>query len=292
MGMNLACEIRALAHISRPYIGVVTNVGYAHLEAFASIDGIAAAKRELVEALPADGIAVLNADDPRVFRFSEVHRGRSIRFGFSESADIRACSMEPHATGTRFRVADVDFETALVGRHAVMNLLAAIAVAGIFGIPPAKLLDRVRTFTAGKMRGERLEHHGVVIWDDCYNSNPEAAQSMLDVLQDTSAQRRIAVLGEMLELGAASNGLHRQVGRYAAQRGIDFLIGVRGDAHAMIDAAVGAGLPESAAFFFEEADEAGEFVGRMARPGDAILFKGSRGVRVERALERLLSRDR
>ena len=115
---------------------------------------------------------------------------------------------------------------------------------------------------------------------------------MLDVLRDTPAQRRIAVLGEMLELGAASTGLHRQVGRYAAARGIDFLIGVRGDAHAMIDAAVGAGLSESAALFFEEADEAGEFVRRMTRPGDAILFKGSRGVRVERALERVLSRDR
>ena len=291
MGMNHAGEIRALAQISRPNIGVVTNVGYAHVEAFDSIDGVAAAKRELIEALPPDGIAVLNADDSRVCRFSQVHPGRAVTFGFSESADVRACSVESHATGTRFRVAGVDFETVLVGRHAVMNFLAAIAVAGIFGISPAKLVDAVRTFKPGKMRGERLEHDGVVIWNDCYNSNPEATQSMLDVLRDTPAQRRIAVLGEMLELGAASTGLHRQVGRYAAAQGIDFLIGVRGDAHAMIDAAVGAGLPESAALFFEEAGEAGDFVRRMARPGDAILFKGSRGVRVERALERVLSSD-
>jgi UDP-N-acetylmuramoyl-tripeptide--D-alanyl-D-alanine ligase len=289
MGMNHAGEIRALAAMARPEIGVVTNVGYAHVESFDSIDGIAAAKRELIEALSAGGIAVLNADDSRVVCFSEVHPGRSVTFGFSESADVRACSFEPHATGTRFRVAGVDFETGLVGRHAVMNLLAALAVAGLFGIPPAKLVDQVRTFATGKMRGERLDHDGIVIWNDCYNSNPEAAQSMLDVLGDTPAKRRIAVLGEMLELGAASGELHRQVGRYAAGRGIDLLIGVRGDAHAMIDAAVGAGLPESAAFFFEEAGDAGEFVRRMARPGDAILFKGSRGVRVERALERLLA---
>jgi len=112
---------------------------------------------------------------------------------------------------------------------------------------------------------------------------------MLDVLRQTPATRRIAVLGEMLELGHASDELHRQVGRYAAQQGIDFLIGVRGDARAMIDAAVGTGLPESAATFFEDAGEAGAFLRAMARPGDAILFKGSRGVRVERALERLLA---
>ncbi len=112
---------------------------------------------------------------------------------------------------------------------------------------------------------------------------------MLDVLHHTPAERRIAVLGEMLELGSASEELHRQVGRYAAERGIDFLIGVRGNARAMIDAAVGAGIPESAAIFFDDVSEAGSALREMARPGDAILFKGSRGVRVERALERLLA---
>jgi UDP-N-acetylmuramoyl-tripeptide--D-alanyl-D-alanine ligase len=155
-------------------------------------------------------------------------------------------------------------------------------------IAPDRLRDAVRTFTVGGMRGERLEHDGVVIWNDCYNANPEAMQSMIDVLQQTTAQRRIAVLGEMLELGHAGRELHRQVGRYAAQHGIDFLIGVRGSAHEMIDAAVGAGLPAKAAHFFEDPIEAGEFVRRMARPGDAILFKGSRGVKVEQALMRLL----
>jgi UDP-N-acetylmuramoyl-tripeptide--D-alanyl-D-alanine ligase len=169
-----------------------------------------------------------------------------------------------------------------------MNLLAAMAVAQVCGIPPEKLREPVRTFTVGKMRGERMEHKGLVIWNDCYNSNPEAARSMIDVLRATPAKRRIAVLGEMLELGSASDELHREVGRYAAQTGIDLLIGVRGHAHAMIDAAVGAGLPESAAYFFEDAGSAGEFLRQMVRPGDALLFKGSRGVAVERALERVL----
>jgi UDP-N-acetylmuramoyl-tripeptide--D-alanyl-D-alanine ligase len=138
------------------------------------------------------------------------------------------------------------------------------------------------------MRGERIEHEGMVIWNDCYNSNPDAARAMLDVLRQTPALRRIAVLGEMLELGSESGRLHEDIGRLAAGQGIDFLIGVRGNARAMIDAAVGAGLPESAAIFFDDAGEAGAFVSRMARPGDAILFKGSRGVRMERALEALV----
>ena len=285
MGMNHAGEIRELAGIAKPDVGVVTNVGYAHVEFFDSIEGVAAAKRELIEALPRDGVAVLNADDSRVARFREKHPGRSVTFGFSEGADVRATNFD----GSRFRAAGVDFEMGMAGRHAVLNLLAAIAVAGVFGIAPERLRDAVRSFTVGGMRGERLERDGMVIWNDCYNANPEAMQSMLDVLRETPARRHIAVLGEMLELGTAGPELHRQVGRYAAEQGIDLLIGVRGNAHEMVDAAVGAGLPAKAAHFFEDPAEAGEFVRREARPGDAILFKGSRGVRVEKALEKLLA---
>src|SRR5579871_1572044 len=289
MGMNHAGEIRDLAKIARPDIGVVTNVGFAHAEAFDSIEGVAAAKRELIEGLPRDGMAVLNADDARVRRFADTHPGRSVTFGFSEHADVRCEALEPRGGATRFRVCGVEFETTLPGRHAVMNLLAGIAVAGILGIEAAKLTGAVRSFSVGKMRGERLERNGVVIWNDCYNSNPDAARAMLDVLRQTPAERRLAVLGEMLELGRASRELHEQLGRYAVERGIDFLIGVRGDARAMIDAAVGAGLPESAALFFEDAGEAGAWVRQLARPGDAVLVKGSRSVRMERALERLLA---
>ena len=288
LGMNHAGEIRRLAAIARPDVGVVTNVGYAHVENFDSIDGVAAAKRELIESLPPDGVAVLNADDPRVAGFREVYSGQTVTFGLSESADVRACQVDYGAGGSRFRALGVNFETALPGRHAVLNLLAAIAVARVFGIAPEKLVDPVRTFSVGKMRGEKLEHNGIVIWNDCYNSNPEAARSMIDVLRDTPARRRIAVLGEMLELGNAARELHRELGRYVANQGIDFLIGVHGEAHAMVGAAVGAGFPESAANFFEEAADAGDFVRGIAQPGDAVLFKGSRGVAVERGLERLL----
>ena len=289
MGMNHAGEIRELAAIARPEMGVVTNVGYAHVEFFESIDGVAAAKRELIEGLPRDGVAVLNADDARVLRFRDGHPGRSVTFGFSADADVRAETAVFRTDGTRFRVAGVDYETGLVGRHAVMNLLAAIAVAREFGIPAERLQDPVRSFAVGKMRGERLEHRGILVWNDCYNSNPEAAQSMIDVLAASPATRRIAVLGEMLELGHAAEQLHRQVGKYAAEHRVDLLIGVQGAARHMVDAAIAAGLPASAAHFFKEAGEAGDFARQAADAGNAILFKGSRGVHVERALERFLA---
>jgi UDP-N-acetylmuramoyl-tripeptide--D-alanyl-D-alanine ligase len=289
MGMNHAGEIRALAGIAQPQVGVVTNVGYAHVEFFDSIEGVAAAKRELIEALPRDGVAVLNADDPRVARFREVHPGRSVTFGFSEAADVRAEPVAFGAHGARFRALGVDYETGLTGRHAVMNLLAAIAVATEFGAAPEDLRHAVRTFTVGKMRGEKLEHHGIQVWNDCYNSNPEAAESMIDVLRGTPARRRIAVLGEMLELGDAADKLHRRIGRYAAEHGVDVLVGVHGSARAMVEEARGAGLRNGTAVFFEDPADAGEFAREAAREGDAILFKGSRGVRVERALERFLA---
>jgi UDP-N-acetylmuramoyl-tripeptide--D-alanyl-D-alanine ligase len=288
MGMNHAGEIRALARIASPDVGVITNVGYAHVENFDSIEGVARAKRELIEGLTPRGTAVLNADDTRVARFRDVHGGPVLTYGFSDGAQVRAERAEYLPGGMRFRVDGVDFESGVTGRHAVMNFLAAIAAARVFGIPPERLRDAVRTFTVANMRGERLERDGMVVWNDCYNSNPEASRSMLDVLRAAPAARRIAVLGEMLELGAASPELHRAIGRYAAEQGIDVLVGVRGQARALVEAAVAAGLPAAGAHFFEDPADAGAFVRQMARAGDALLFKGSRGVRMERALERFL----
>jgi len=286
MGMNHAGEIRRLAEIARPQIGVVTNVGYAHVEFFSGIEGVAAAKRELIEGLPPEGVAVLNADDPHVREFGAIHPGKSVTFGFSEGATVRAESAEFSPQGTHFRACGVDFETGMAGRHAVMNLLAAIAVAGLFDIPPERLRDAVRNFGVGKMRGEKLTHNGITVWNDCYNSNPEAARSMIDVLRDTPAQTHIAVLGEMLELGHASVELHRDLGRYAAGHGVDILIGVQGAAREMVEAARAEGLR---AEFFDEPAAAGEYARSVAHEGDAVLFKGSRGIRVERALERFVA---
>jgi UDP-N-acetylmuramoyl-tripeptide--D-alanyl-D-alanine ligase len=286
IGMNHAGEIRALAAVARPDVGVVTNVGHAHVEHFGSIDEVALAKRELIEALPGDGAAALNADDPRVLRFREVHAGRTVTFGLSADADVRAEDVEYRPQGVRFRVGDsLWFESPMGGVHSVLNLVAGLAVASLFGIEAGELRPAVRSLEAGAMRGRRFTHRGVTVFDDCYNSNPEAVHRMLDLLRAEPARRRLAVLGEMLELGRWSEPLHRDVGRHAAACGIELLIGIRGAASYMVDEAVKTGMSSGAAFFFEDPAEAGELVRREAREGDAILFKGSRSTRVEKALE-------
>ena len=284
-GMNHAGEIRALGQIAQPDIAVVTNVGYAHIENLESIEGVAAAKRELVESLKRDGTAVLNFDDERVRAFEGP---RNLYYGLSEGADVRATDIALGADGVRFRVDGVEFESALQGRHAIRNILAGIAVARIFGIATAETKEAVRELAPGKMRGERITRNGIAIINDCYNSNPDAVRGMLDVLRDIPAQRKIAVLGEMLELGRWSEPLHREVGEYAARCGVTVLVGIRGDALFLVESAIIAGLSSDAAFFFEDPEQAGLHLRSIAREGDAILFKGSRGTRVEKALERFL----
>jgi UDP-N-acetylmuramoyl-tripeptide--D-alanyl-D-alanine ligase len=287
LGMNHAGEIRDLAAIAKPQIAVVTNVGYAHIEAFDSIEGIANAKAELVEALPADGVAVLNADDERVRSMAGRHSGPTVLYGLAEDAAVRATDVELLDSGVRFRVAGTLFESALAGRHGIRNILAGLAVAGLFEIEPAALSDTVRSLAPGRMRGERFERNGIAIVNDCYNSNPDAVRAMLDVLGEIPARRHVAVLGEMLELGRWAEPLHRDVGRYAARCGIDVLVGIRGVARSMVEAATDAGLAKNAAYFFEDPAQAGDRLRAIVQAGDAILFKGSRGTRVEKALERL-----
>jgi len=271
MGMNHAGEIRDLCRIASPGIGVVTNVGYAHVENFDSIEGIAAAKRELIECLQPTGTAVLNADDPRVLNFAQAHTGPTITYSLTQAEDL---VFTP--AGSSFTVEYTHFKTTLTGTHNISNILAGIAVANLFGIPPAALVEAVAALTPGKMRGERHQWNGITILNDAYNSNPEAARQMLDLLRTQPATRRIAVLGEMLELGAMSERLHRELGEYAT--GLDLLIGIHGAASFMVESAT---VP---AQFFETPEQAGAFLKTFAQPGDTILFKGSRGTHVETAL--------
>jgi UDP-N-acetylmuramoyl-tripeptide--D-alanyl-D-alanine ligase len=287
MGMNHAGEIRELAAIANPQIGVVTNVGYAHVEAFQGIEGVAAAKRELIEALPPDGIAVLNADDRRVLDFRKAHSGKTLTYGFSANAEVRA---EEVVTGTEFSMFSVDgvrFKTPLTGRHSVANILAGMAVARAFDIPFGQLREVVAKLTSGRMRGERREVRGATILNDAYNSNPEAARLMIDALMREPAKRRVAVLGEMLELGKWTEHLHRETGRYAADQGIDVLVGIGGASRWMIEEWAKTGPDTRASYFFEDAESAGAFLREFVQPGDALLFKGSRGIRVEAALAKM-----
>jgi UDP-N-acetylmuramoyl-tripeptide--D-alanyl-D-alanine ligase len=207
-----------------------------------------------------------------------------LTYGFAAGSDIRATDVEIHSDGSAFTVDRVRFRSRLAGRHSVSNILAGLAVAHLFAIPFHELVGAVESLKPGKMRGERSQWRGITVLNDSYNSNPEAARQMIDVLSGENATRKIAVLGEMLELGAMSEELHRELGSYAAGAGVDVLVGVKGAAAFMVEEAKKAGFDERNVFFFDDPDAAGAFLRDMARPGDAILFKASRGTQVERAL--------
>jgi UDP-N-acetylmuramoyl-tripeptide--D-alanyl-D-alanine ligase len=297
MGMNHRGEIRKLAGIAQPSVGVVTNVNAAHLEFFESVDEIALAKRELIEGLGAGGVAVLNAGDERVRRFAEAHPGRSVTFAVDREADFQARDLESKGPqGVRFQLRwrtqdggekETAFESPLPGRHNVGNVAAAIAVAAAFGIEPPELVEAVAGLRAFRMRGEVLESKGLKILNDCYNANPAAVAAMLEVLRHTPARRRVAVLGEMRELGESSAALHREIGA-AAAAAADAVVTVQGHAAEIAAGAVAAGLTASAAHFFEDAETAGDFLTRYLKAGDAVLFKASRAVGLERAVEKVV----
>ncbi|MGA8500010.1 MAG: UDP-N-acetylmuramoyl-tripeptide--D-alanyl-D-alanine ligase [Candidatus Sulfotelmatobacter sp.] len=287
MGMSHAGEIRALAKIARPEIGVVTNVAPVHLEFFDSLAGIARAKYELVESLPANGVAVLNADDEYVSQFGRDFKGKVVMYGTGAAADVRAENV--HAKGT----GGVEFDVVigrvrehatlpLVGEHNVLNALAAVAVGLERGLEPTEAVGALATLAPADKRGQVLQVGNITVINDCYNSNPKALEAMVDALATMAAKRRIVVAGEMLELGPAGEEMHRQAGEHIAEKKIDVLIGVRGLAQMMVEGARKAGTP---AEFVATPEEAGEWLAREARDGDVVLLKASRGVKLEKALE-------
>lgn len=290
MGMNHAGEIAALARIAMPNWGVVTNVGRAHIENFADgIAGVARAKYELIQALPPDGIAFLNCDDPYVSQFGRDFHGRVIHFGRGPCANLRVDHVENLGPdGVRLSV-HAGNETAaihlhLLGEHNVTNILAAIAV-GLAGEIPLDMAARaLEALQPEDKRGEVFTWRGASIINDSYNSNPEALKAMIATLAGMPARRRILVAGEMLELGAESPALHAACGKAAAEAGVDFVIGVRGAASNIVEAARKAKVE---AIYLETPEEAGEWLRANLREGDAVLLKASRGVRLERALQAL-----
>jgi UDP-N-acetylmuramoyl-tripeptide--D-alanyl-D-alanine ligase len=287
MGMNHAGEIAALAKIAEPDWAVVSNVGPVHLEFFPDgIAGIAGAKYELIEALPADGVAVLNADDEYVAAFGNGFGARAVYYGMGEGADVRAVSVAEVGTeGVVFTVEArgerASVQLKMLGRHNVPNALAAIAVGLRSGLRLEECAAAVGEMRAGDKRGEVLEWRGAILINDCYNSNPTALNAMVDALMAMPGERHIVVAGEMLELGTEAEALHAACGVRMAERGVDFVLGVRGAAEKICAAAVGAGTE---GLFVRSPEEAGEWLVANVRAGDVVLLKASRGVRLERAL--------
>jgi UDP-N-acetylmuramoyl-tripeptide--D-alanyl-D-alanine ligase len=297
LGMSAAGEIAQLAALAEPQIGVVTNVAAAHLEFFDSVDGIALAKKELIDYLATTGpgaVAVLNEDDERVRKFGANFPGKVLTFGFSKAAAFRATDIRAlNGTESAFSVTTPEwtqeFTLPLPGRHNVQNALAAMAAASVFSIPPDEIQAALAEFKNLHQRSEILTLAGeVTVINDCYNSNPLAMERMLEALGDwPRATRRIVVAGEMLELGPSSPELHRQVGRKCAGSRVDWALGVQGAAKFFVEGAVECGVPASHAMFFEDAISAGAAVLNLIAAGDVLLVKGSRGVHLETVIEML-----
>ncbi len=294
MGMSAPGEIAEMCRIAAPQIGVLTNVAPVHLEFFDSLEEIAAAKEELVQALHADGTLIYNADDPRVREIAGRFAGRKISYGFSGGADVRADEVKIVSLNeTRFTLscagAVCEAAVPFPGAHFVMNSLPGVALGTMCGIPPERIAESLESLKQASMRGQILcFKEGFAVIDDSYNSNPRALMEMIKTLsQLPSFNRRILVAGEMLELGAGSEALHAECGAFAAESGLDVVIGIRGAAQEIVRAAVRAGLPESRAHFFPHADAAAEFLKTQMRKGDLALVKGSRGVRVEKIIQAL-----
>jgi UDP-N-acetylmuramoyl-tripeptide--D-alanyl-D-alanine ligase len=296
LGMNHAAEISTLVRIAEPEVRVWTNVGEAHLGFFASLDAIADAKAEILEGARRTDLLIANADDPRITARIGSFAGRVTTFGIEHAADVRASAVVDRGIdGTTAQVTtkrgSVELTTPLVGRGNLSNVLAAAAVALEFDVPLADIAARAAALRPASHRGEVVRlARGITVIDDSYNANPTATRRAIDVLAGSPASRRIAVIGEMLELGDRAADLHADVGRAAAQAGVDVLIAVGGaPARALADAAVAAGMAAKTVRHVATSDEAADVAAEVLSAGDVVLVKGSRGIKTDRVVERLKS---
>jgi UDP-N-acetylmuramoyl-tripeptide--D-alanyl-D-alanine ligase len=296
LGMSAAGELRELSGIAQPDVAVITRVSPVHLEFFDSMDAIAAAKAEILEGLRPGGAAVLNGDDERLRRIGEGFPGRVVWFGRDRRFDVSAESWRGTGFGMRFdlRVAGqgVDVALPLAGPHFVQNFLAAAAAAHALGIDPQAMAEAATGIAPARHRGEVVRlADGVVLLDDSYNSSPDALEAALTALTLVPGQRRLAVIGDMLELGPTGPALHREAGRKLAGK-VDVVIGVGELAKELLEGAREAGMASTTLHYFTDATEAAAAVKALISPRDAVLVKASRGVRLEKVVDALRARFR
>jgi UDP-N-acetylmuramoyl-tripeptide--D-alanyl-D-alanine ligase len=278
---------------------VITNILEVHLEILGSIENITAAKAELLEALPPDGVAVLNGDDPRTRALGGRYEGMTILYGTGEMADVMATDIHTEPSGStfsivvsgeRFAPARAEVPLPVPGRHNVLNAVAAVAVGLALGVPLEQLRDGLGTARASAMRLETFASADMTVINDAYNASPVSMRAALNVLRDLAGDRKVAVLGNMLELGPLAREWHRDIGAAVAEIGCDLLITV-GDLAAFIaEGATAAGLATSAVTNCRTNREAIAALERLTQSGDTILIKGSRGMQMEEIVAALKKR--
>ncbi len=294
LGMNHTGEIRLLVNVAAPEVRVWTNVGEAHIGHFGARESIADAKAEILEEAKPEHLLVANADDPLVMQRSRRFPGRRVTFGESPEADVRATAIEDLGlNGTRVRVVTRtdahEMQVPLPGRAQLANVLAATAVALEMGVGFDAISRRVEALKPSPRRGSVVHlANRITVLDDSYNSSPAALKRSLQTLASVTASRRVAVLGEMLELGDLSLPLHQECGRDAARADLGLLITVGGpSARELGEAAIAAGMPRTSVRHLSTSDEAAADVVRSVVDGDVILVKGSRGTRTDKVVDRL-----
>ncbi len=294
LGMNHAGEIRRLVEVAEPDVRVWTNVGTAHIGYFGSMEAIADAKAEILEGATPASALVANADDALVMRHAPRFAGRVVTFGTRADADVAAVRIDERGVdgvevAIRTPRGGLTVVSPLIGRAHVSNLLAAVAVGLELEVPIASMPARLGSLGPSTHRGEVFRlRGGVVVVDDCYNASPSAVERMLEACGRDTRRRFVACLGEMLELGDQADALHAEVARAAHRAGVRQLVTVGGAAaKRMADEAVRAGIPHDAVHHVADSEAAADVAHHVVRDDDLVLVKGSRGVVMERVVERL-----
>lgn len=297
LGMNAPGEIRRLSTICRPDVGVITNVTAAHLEHLGTVEAVARAKGELFEVMGDAGVAIVNEEDPHIRRLVEGRRGKMLRFGMRNSCDVQFGHMETEDLQSmtlvvRAGTEEAAVELALPGAHNVMNALAALACGIALGVPLKEGAKRLEGFVPMPMRFERIQlANGVRLVNDSYNANPGSMKAAFRTVGSAlRAGRFVAVLGSMLELGNQSEALHEEIGRAAVELGVKRLFAFGAHAASFARGARSAGLHNGSVTTFENMDALKTAVVEELQPGDVVLVKGSRGVKMERVVEHLKQR--
>jgi UDP-N-acetylmuramoyl-tripeptide--D-alanyl-D-alanine ligase len=293
MGMNCKGEIRRLTQIAEPDLGILTNIGPVHLEGVGSIEGVMEAKGELVEEMGAQGRIIFNADDPRVVKLSARFGGARTSFGVANPADWRAIDVRLQANGmVSFQLqgdaGTIPIALRLIGRHQVHNALAAAVAASALGLGMDDIQKGLEAFQPPPMRMEVIAlGQGITIINDAYNANPKSMEAALLALEETTGGRKIAVLGDMWELGGYAEQAHRELGRAVKERGVDFLFLLGEFAPQVAQGAEEAGMDPHAIYPGKDHRDVGLHLARMISKGDWILIKGSRIMKMEEIINEL-----
>ena len=295
MGANHVGEIHPLSMIAQPDIAVITNIGYGHVGLFGSLANTLSAKLEIIDGMNRrEGFLMVNGDDHRLVATAPKKMKSTLLYGFSDRCDIRAESISLNARKKlSFEVDGTRYRLSVPARHFVMSALPAIAMGMAFGISRTQIVDAIESFQPVDMRGTVKKIGNVSYIVDCYNANPSSMEVSLDFLKDISEpQHRVAVVGDMLELGSYSSRLHTHLGKQLVARDIRCAVVVGEYAQQVVSAARAAGMNSDAITAVENADAVWPVLSRMVQPGDFVLVKGSRGIKLEKVIEQAQSRMR